>query len=550
MEKEGSSLRVRCESAEKVLTPAAIDAKSRFLLLVPVYRELRNGNLAQFLASVAAAGAGAAEVDLFFLVNNSAEDARAKSEAFAENQRTLEFLAGDAKAPAKIHALDLSSAGFEKNMGKLRQAGLEAWRGRVPAAELARTVVVHLDADVKLPTGFFAELGHLYGAYPALGAAFFRRDYDLRAVPSAELLFTHHRYRLRKALFDFTNVRTNLPEGLATYQLSARFFAHDEAGGFPPVVKDEDSLFTRALCAKVWWAYAPALELVTEDRTRADGFNSARRARDLRGAARAAGWGRALAQALRRLRGETFAAVEALRPPAGKDFFAQFALFAPLAQALNDEVRAGRLTFAAAAGELRARIEKTLGAPVPGSPTGFAQTPAAEIPAEAKVPGTGGSVLPPVAHPVAACLLAPTLTPGTDLRGIFLPHASLAEQNAFAAFAEAELAELNARARQRRAALEAYFRGEDLVVEDDPFLAWVRSAPEHFADIRKNILAGRRGAPGTVEELSRVFPDYLSEGASFAREAVLVRALTRVLSESLRAPSPAGLVSAVNLLAR
>jgi hypothetical protein len=545
-----SALRARRGGETRLFYPAPAPAAGapRFLLLVPVYRELDNGNLARFFGSVEAAGGAAADVDLFFLVNNGPEAASARDEAFGENQRTIAFLRERGAGPGRVSVLDLSTAGFEKNMGKLRQAGLDAWRERTGAAELARTVVVHLDADVKLPAGFFGRLGRLYGSYPELGAAFFRRDYDLRGVPAAELLFTHHRYRLRKALFDFTNVRNFLSEGLATYQLSARFLAHEEAGGFPPLAKDEDSVFTQALCAKVWWAHVADLELITEDRTRAEGFNSARRGRDLREAGAPAGWWRKLRRLWRGEKTGAFAAVEALRPPPPKDFFLQFGLFEPLAKEYNRAVREGRLSFAEASAGLGARIEKVLGTPVPVAATAFAKTAPAELPDEAYVPGTGGSILPPVAHPYAACLLSSTLTPGTDLRGIFGPHLSEAEQKAFSELADAELKKNSLDAEERRTALERFFAGGAPGGSRDPFLAWVGSAPELFLPTQKAILDGRLSAREAVEEFSRVFPDYLSEGGSFAREAAYARALTRVLAHSQSLTEAPGAADATALL--
>lgn len=543
-------LRARRGQEIRLLYPAPAGTRPRFLLLVPVYRELDSGNLARLLATAEQAGASFAEVDLFFLVNNSAASAEARDEAFRENQRTLDFLRSAAEGGARVAALDLSTAGFEKNMGKLRQAGLEAWRGRVSSADLARTVVVHLDADVRLPLSLFPRLERMYGAHPDLGAVFFGRDYDLRGAPSAELLFTHHRYRLKKALFDFTNVRTGLSEGLATYQLSARFFAHDHAGGFPPVAKDEDSLFTRALCGKVWWAYAPDLELITEDRTRAEGFNSARRARDLRGLARGGGWFARLRFLKKRLLGGPFAAIEAERPPPPKDFFLQYGLFEPLARSFNEEVRRGVRTFEQATSEYRSRVERVLGAPVPNASTSFGRTPPGELPAEAFVPGTGGSVLPPVAHPLSACLLMPTLTPGTDLRGIFLPHATAGERASFESIFRAEWDKMAHVARARGEALEYYFAGGMLAAADDPFLAWVASSPKLFASIQKKIKSGALSAPEAVRRFTRIFPDYLSEGPSFAYEAALVRALNRALASSYAAPEAGGLEAVAALLKR
>lgn len=543
-----ASLRVHRGADSQVIYPGTGTAP-RFLLLVPLYCELDNGNLARLMEGVEKAGGSAADVDFFFLVNNSPEVAAEREEAFLENQRTLEFLRKAASGAAAISLLDLSTAGFEKNMGKLRQAGLDAWRARSAAAELARTVVVHLDADVRLPAGFFARLRELYQSYPQLEALFFQRDFELRGTPPASLLFTHPHYRVKKALFDFTNLRTGLHYGLATYQLSARFSAHERAGGFPPLAKDEDSMFTKALCDKAWWAYDSEIEMITEDRTRAAGFNSARRAREL--AARKGRLGlRARWRRWRRLRkAAPFSAVEALRPPRPKKFYLQLGLFDALARGLNEKVRVGELSFSAAAEELRRRVEGFSGLPPLLAPNPFPREGEA-LPEEAEVRGTGGSVLPPVAHALSAYLLLPTLTPGADLVGMLSKHLPPSKQDALRALIAKEEARLAEETMRRRSAALDFFRegiGKPLADSPDPFLRWMGASPELFRKARSLIERRAANPEATLEKFAALFPDYLG-GSAYSHDAALLRALNSFLAKEISGPEAGALEAALRSL--
>ncbi|RZA08867.1 MAG: hypothetical protein EOP11_03525 [Proteobacteria bacterium] len=537
---DGSTLkpwRARKGDQTRVMYPEKIASPLRFLLLVPVYRELDNGNLGRFVSNLAAAGATSAEVSVLFLVNNAKESSIRKDAAFEENLRTINWINEQSATTARFEVLDLASAGFEKNMGRIRQAGLAEWAARHPA-ELPQTVVVHLDADVRIPGDFFPRLKEAYGHYPELGAVFFQRDYDLRGVPGTALLFTHHRYRLRKALFDFTNRRTGLPDGLATYQLSARFLAHEVAGGFPPLAKDEDSAFTLRLLSSAWWVQLAELSMTTEDRTRAEGFNSARRAKDLRGLFREAGFLARLVSWLRAGRNKDYLAIKRARPPRGKDFFLAYGLFVPLSARLNEEVRRGAMPFVKAADAFRQRVENILGTPVLFGRTSLAEKAPAELDAMATVPGTGGSVLPPIAHPLSATLLMPTLTPASDLLGILHGHLGELERITLAARLESAHAAHEAEIDARVFALRARLSGEDPGAIGDPFMAWAEGAHDGLKAIFKKVQIGRLPLASAEEELTALFPDWLSKGPSFAKEALVMREINRLVAKAYLAENP------------
>ncbi|RYZ95758.1 MAG: hypothetical protein EOP11_24425 [Proteobacteria bacterium] len=148
------------------------------------------------------------------------------------------------------------------------------------------------------------------------------------------------------------------------------------------------------------------------------------------------------------------------------------------------------------------------------------------------MPGTGGSVLPPVAHPLSATLLMPTLKPGSDLIGILGPHFGEAERIALAdSLASAEAAH-ERQVELRVQALRKFLTGAHMLSGADPFLRWAAEAPDGLKNISKKVQRGRLSLARAEEELVALFPDWLSTGPTFAKEALRVKALNRALSEA------------------
>ena len=231
---------------------------NRVSFIVPVYRELWNGNLRRFADMMRLQAYP--RLTAVFVVNNEPG-----SPALQENQESLEYLRA---LDFDTLVLDLSTLGFERNMGKIRQTGVRSLKECFPENP-EQHIVVHLDADTRIAPNFTRQLAKTYNA----DAVFFRREYELRGE---DLSGTHERFKAQRALRDLTIFLSRYQEGFATYQISSRLSTLLDCGGFKPSPKDEDTQLSRDLL-KYPHYFDPDLVVHTEDRVRTDGFTSARR---------------------------------------------------------------------------------------------------------------------------------------------------------------------------------------------------------------------------------------------------------------------------------
>jgi hypothetical protein len=146
---------------------------SRFVVVVPVYRELYSQNIGLLVRELYAqnlTGLPFSKVDVYFVVNHTVD---ASEDAKIENRETIEFLnelaAGRSPKvnPAhqilkdvtqnhissrlNIHVVDLTRPGLrERNIGTVRDIGLKEVLKTVPAKEQANTIIAQMDGDTRV----------------------------------------------------------------------------------------------------------------------------------------------------------------------------------------------------------------------------------------------------------------------------------------------------------------------------------------------------------------------------------------------------------------
>jgi hypothetical protein len=150
---------------------------SRFVVVVPVYRELYSQNIGLLVRELYAqnlTGLPFSKVDVYFVVNHTVD---ASEDAKIENRETIEFLnelaAGRSPKvnPAhqilkdvtqnhissrlNIHVVDLTRPGLrERNIGTVRDIGLKEVLKTVPAKEQANTIIAQMDGDTRVLKDF------------------------------------------------------------------------------------------------------------------------------------------------------------------------------------------------------------------------------------------------------------------------------------------------------------------------------------------------------------------------------------------------------------
>lgn len=241
-------------------------------VVVPIYRELRNGNLAQFLESL---GAQKLDPDLFevvFVVNNNKSiAAQLNHPTRIENQDTIRFLR-QYKAPFKVRTLDLASEGIETNMGILRHLGVQEAL-RYSPDDKSKHVIVHMDADTIFDAQFLLEEYTLYSRY-AFGAVLVQRTHRLDPNADDLTMKTFYKYMTGEMMYKFQQSLFYARYGAATPQISSRASTYLEVGGIPLIPSNEDFEFTKRLVAGTVYFYAPDIHVYAQDRAREDGFDA------------------------------------------------------------------------------------------------------------------------------------------------------------------------------------------------------------------------------------------------------------------------------------
>jgi hypothetical protein len=263
---------------------------SQVSFIVPVYRELENGNIKSFLKRLDESvrhlpKTQRLNVSAVFAVNNTVEVATdANSPVHHENLRTIEYLKNELKSqrhPFHILIVDLATRGTERNMGIIRETAVKSLLGEA-ASKPEEHALVHMDVDTKLPPQFLKNLLKAYGAKQEV--VFFARSYELRDELRTPLIKSHPDYKRKRAWRDLQILLGDLRQGVATYQISSRASTHVEIGGFKPLVQGEDTQLSRDLLQRPHLLESKIV-VATEDRSRPDGFTSARRWEGLNGVA-------------------------------------------------------------------------------------------------------------------------------------------------------------------------------------------------------------------------------------------------------------------------
>ncbi|MCO5143361.1 MAG: hypothetical protein M9962_09755 [Oligoflexia bacterium] len=487
---------------KKESTPSFINLEG-LAFIVPVYCELYSKNLERLLKSLESQDRMGKKMQVIFLVNNSVEVANdPNSKALIENQETIKWLEDQRNLFSfSIHVIDLSTSGFIKNMGKIRQIGVE-WL-LLNTENKKNWVVLHLDADTEFIEHSFKEIIHYYETYEALESIFFIRDFELRACPEQQLLNSHQSFRVKRAILEFFNTRTNLFYGVATYQISSRLNVLEKIGGFKSMPADEDTQLTFDLCSNTNWLQLESILVKTEDRTREEGFASKKRNKNLK-------------------KEQVFKFFKSLinfwkkenKSNERSEYFLNHSLFHLLAMQLWYKVKNKQLAFLDAVEVLRVSLENLLGKKIQIEATPFSDlddTDILKLSDDEKVLYEGSSIhLCPVAHYFPKTLLQSTNTPGTDLFKIFEKFMSAYEkdffQNEIKKFEEKHLILVNER-RKRIA-------DENFDITDDPFLMYLSKTLNKKTEI---------------DLLARLYPDWLGayDETISVRQRDFIQAMTK-----------------------
>lgn len=269
-------------------------------VVIPVYRELENGNLFRLLEGFACQSSDTDRFELIFVVNNKPEIAgRRDNPVFVENQKTLlllQYLAGDVGEIPKFtrslpqwqrrifrltkargircRVIDLSTEGIARVIGRIRDIGardvLKRWG--------TDGIIAMLDADVTVGPDYVERI-LAYFSERDLGVLILNRDMRPQAEEGADALFYQTHSQERYSQVWQNNFIPSLPRALhgievGSPQIVARASALKTIGGVPQKRQGEDFDLSRLLCERFAYRFAPDIVVTVADRARVEGYDA------------------------------------------------------------------------------------------------------------------------------------------------------------------------------------------------------------------------------------------------------------------------------------
>jgi len=272
------------------------DPRLQVSVIVPVYQELSNGNIYRLLQSFAKQDADPRTFEIVFVVNNTPQNAKEKTAAFLDNQKTLclgRYLNSDNRhfnqpdfvpdafydllqevrhKDLYLYFLDRSSAGMERNMGRIRNQGILPVISRFEAIGVDG-FIANLDADTEVPYNYirqllyFSRLPHIKVVYPYITWRFQGTEEFLFAG-YCQIILPHHYKSFCFNLFEVAQTFVGGP------QITARTHVWKHLGGFPEVERGEDICFSRTVSRMDGVVSIPCVSVESQVRVREIGFMS------------------------------------------------------------------------------------------------------------------------------------------------------------------------------------------------------------------------------------------------------------------------------------
>ena len=287
-------------------------------VVVPMYRELGNGNLIHLLKNFSDQGASPQQFELVVLVNNTPEVAQDRENPsreektlpsgkvisvnspqsiWQENQQTLQLLryvAGDLpKSPEVLASLpqwqqdviqrakrkgirlvihDLATEGVERNMGVIRDEGVQAALKRHESRG-ASHIIAMLDADTRVNDGYIENIAAHF-ADPKLNSLFLSSDWRVEPGSEPSIYQTTYGFRLPSQVNELVAGLQQRYSGGGGPQTVSRGTLFREVGGVPHYPMGEDGALAMDLSEKGFLSTPHSVNVFIGDRFRPDGYDA------------------------------------------------------------------------------------------------------------------------------------------------------------------------------------------------------------------------------------------------------------------------------------
>ncbi len=269
-------------------------------VVCPVYRELENGNFFRLIESFTNQTAVTGNYELLLLINNMPG---IKGPVFDENQRTLlianflenldpnaaepeclsryseeqkEIIRKARKIGLKVKVRDFSTQGIERNIGLIRDKGVQEVIAEYVKETGGDRVVAMMDADTIVSSNYVENI-LVHFSDPNLNYLHLDLDFQVTGEGVDEAFYhTLYHERWPGISRSFLSCLGNQPGGISP-TIVARASALKKVGGVPHKAFNEDGELIGNLVHLGGYRLAHDVQAVTADRKRADGYNSASR---------------------------------------------------------------------------------------------------------------------------------------------------------------------------------------------------------------------------------------------------------------------------------
>lgn len=281
-------------SQEQSLIKEKMSPDTKLAIVVPVYAEYDNGNIFRLIDSFSRQSVATNQFEVVCVVNNSPDVAQKQTNAFLENQDTLDLedvLKGTKPIPEGlsdyrrevlerardkglvVHMIDLSSQGIEKNIGRIRDIGLQEVSRRFQQnGQGEMGIVAQLDADTVVEPRYVQKVLQEFSR-PEVDSLFINLDYF---VPegSKELFETSFHHQFKIAMEQWLNTVRLRSVEVGGPQSIGRVKAYREAGGISHQDMAEDFVLARNLSERTNYKFGSNIRVYTADRARAEGYDA------------------------------------------------------------------------------------------------------------------------------------------------------------------------------------------------------------------------------------------------------------------------------------
>ncbi len=257
-----------------------VHAIQKISMVIPVFKEFHNGNLARIVAQLKSQTVNPGLFRLVVVVNNTKEVAvNVNHPALIENKASLAWLARvKSELPFEVVVVD-RTAGIERNIGRIRNEGVFAALNSTDVP-YRNHVIANMDADTLFPRDYFEGILAYYNNY-SLDALFLARKLWLNPADRLELFQTYFDNQSDYHVFDLHQALGYPLDGVSTPQITARGSVLHELGAFPPLEAAEDLALAMKLIEHRR-THAVDLVVMQQDRARPESYDGARRAEELK----------------------------------------------------------------------------------------------------------------------------------------------------------------------------------------------------------------------------------------------------------------------------